>query len=272
MRCVIGLDQDCNALCHWHDPLLQRFGCFLFNAACVMQMPRCFVRSQCFGWFPCFQSLQVQQTARSPRHGCSLHLKISSAAVLAEHAEGRRAMPAVLRPEEPSICGNGACTGTHFRVESTPCKVFRMTAVVDACIEDYICTTCGHCHPFDGSEEFLLRKATVKSASLGTFELCFEWTLLMDTFDDLVNGVHWASRWAKLMKRFTDQGVPDATLAAMQLAYPHFRCVPCSCVQCTVWWPCPISYHLAQKLCRMNALAIVTAHLVSCLAPPLSYA
>lgn len=140
------------------------------------------------------------------------------------HLAGRE-LPDVLRAHCPDVCANPFCDSTEFGpVCHTPCKVFRMTALVERTIEDRACLRCGHRYEFDGSEEFLLRKATIKSQTLGNFELCFDWVLLIDTLDDLVTGKHWSSRWAKLMKMCTDQGHGADDLAAMQLAYPHFRC------------------------------------------------
>jgi hypothetical protein len=115
------------------------------------------------------------------------------------------------------------CCGGELESKCLPAKVLCSTSVVATQIREHHCAACGFRTAYDGSEDFVLRKASFRSGALGSFELCLHWELLYSTIHELVEGRHWYSKWLSLLSSWKRAGCTAHHLAAFQSLYRHFR-------------------------------------------------
>jgi hypothetical protein len=85
-------------------------------------------------------------------------------------------------------------------------------------IEEQECGACGSC-TLDGAEYFVLRRGPFTSFTLGSFELCFSWQLLYEGVSDVAAGMHFFTRFQRMLLTYSSVGWAPTQLAVMQSLY-----------------------------------------------------
>jgi hypothetical protein len=117
------------------------------------------------------------------------------------------------------VCGR--CGSTSLGDQLLDALVFAEKEILSSTLTEKKCAECSW-ESFEGSELFLLRKASFSSRVLGNFEMFFHWDLLNKTLEELVEGYYFNSKWTRQMRSyrvFWDH----ASVEALTSVYPHFR-------------------------------------------------
>jgi hypothetical protein len=109
-----------------------------------------------------------------------------------------------------------------MRRQELPCIVFSENCSWHAVVDEDACDQCGW-EALDGSQHFLLRKASFSSKALGDFELCFHYDVLYKTLQELAGGQHWHNKWMRQMHAYRQCGMSVAQVCALSSVYRHFR-------------------------------------------------
>jgi hypothetical protein len=117
------------------------------------------------------------------------------------------------------VCGR--CGSTSLKAQQLDAVVFAEKEIFSSVLTEKKCAECSW-ESFDGSELFLLRKASFSSRVLGDFEMFFHWDLLYKTLEELVEGHYFNSKWMRQMRSYRAFW-EDASVEALTSVYSHFR-------------------------------------------------
>ena len=136
----------------------------------------------------------------------------------AEHLCSRRFNDVIKAAHEYDAC---PCCGGALQPASSTAWILDVPRLWVVMFEEQTCSSCGF-ESIDGGEFFLLRKDTFHGA-LGNFELCFSHEFMREMADELVDGVHFYTRFMRQVRKYAGQGFRPQQLRSMQSFYPLFR-------------------------------------------------